>query len=351
MRALLLRHTALRRLLSIPAVLILWALFAALTPVVALIGGLLALRPGGRGRPVRIVLFGLCYLSAQILGLLAAAWLWLRAGFGRHLGTPRMQEAHYALLARLLRRLYRIGSALFAVRINPPTTVAPHSTAPPALPPTPGRPLIVLSRHAGPGDSFLLVHALLTLAQRRPRIVLKDTLAFDPLIDVMLGRLPHCFVSRGSNGGEQAAQGIAGISGTMGPADALLVFPEGGNFTPRRRSRAIASLRRRGLLRASTRAHHLRNLLPPQPAGVFAAIDSAPRADLVFVAHTGLDHMQSVRQAWNGIPLTRPVEVTWWSIPTERVPAQQEDRLRWLHRNWAEIDAWIERAQRTESLP
>lgn len=350
MRGLLLRHAALRRLLSIPALLVLWVLFAALTPLVSLIGGLLALRPGGRGRPVRVVVFGFCYLSAQILGLLAAGLLWLRAGFGRHLAAPRMQEAHYALLARLLRRLYRIGSVLFAVRVNPPSTVSPHSAAPPTLPPTPGRPLIVLSRHAGPGDSFLLVHALLTLAQRRPRIVLKETLAFDPLIDVILGRLPHCFVGRGVNGGEQAAQDIAAIAGTLGPADALLVFPEGGNFTPRRRSRAIASLRRRGLLRASTRARHLRNLLPPQPAGVFAAIDAAPHADLVFVAHTGLDHMQSVGQAWRGIPLIRPVEVTWWSIPAERVPAQQEDRLRWLHHHWAEIDAWIERAQRTGSV-
>lgn len=350
MRRLLLRYALPRRLLSIPVLLVLWLLFAALTPVVALIGGLLALRPNGRGRPVRIVVFGFCYLSAEIAGLLAAGRLWLRAGFGRRLGTPRMQEAHYVLLERLLSRLYRIGSTLFKVHINPPTTVAPGNDASPALPPTPGRPLIVLSRHAGPGDSFLLVHALLTLARRRPRIVLKQTLTFDPLLDVLLSRLPHCFVGQGQNGGERAVKEISRIAGSMGPADALLVFPEGGNFTPRRRSRAIASLRRRGLLRASRRAHHLHNLLPPQPAGVFAAIDALPHADLMFVAHTGLDHMQSARQAWRGVPLTRPVEVTWWSIPTEQVPVREEARLRWLHRNWAEIDEWIERSRQTEPL-
>jgi 1-acyl-sn-glycerol-3-phosphate acyltransferase len=348
MRRFLLRHAVARRPLTIAAAVLFWMVFLALTPVVALVCGLLALRPGGRGRPARIALFALCYLTAQLAGLSCAAWLWLRAGFGRRLGTPRTQQAHYALLAALLGRLYRIGSALFDVRINPPATVAPHSDASPALPPTPGRPLIVLSRHAGPGDSFLLVHALLTLAHRRPRIVLKEALVFDPLIDVLLGRLPHCFVSPGPGGGERAKEQIGRITGTMGPADALLVFPEGGNFTPRRRLRAIASLRRRGLARASARAHHLRNLLPPQPAGVFAAIDAAPHADLVFVAHTGLDHMQSVYQSWCGVPLKHPVEVTWWTIPTERVPLEEDARLRWLHDNWAEIDAWISRAQQTE---
>ncbi|HEU5355205.1 MAG TPA: 1-acyl-sn-glycerol-3-phosphate acyltransferase [Actinocrinis sp.] len=350
MRRLLLRHAALRRPLTITAVLLLWAVFVALTPLVGLVSALLALRPGGRARPARIEVFGLCYLSAQLFGLGYAAWLWLRAGFGRRLGTPRMQEAHYTLLAALLGWLYRVGSALFNVRVSPPAAVTQHTDSSPTLPHTPGRPLIVLSRHAGPGDSFLLVHALLTLARRRPRIVLKEALVFDPFIDVLLGRLPHCFVSPGADGGERAKEQIGRITSTMGAADALLVFPEGGNFTPRRRLRAIASLRRRGLSRASARAHHLRNLLPPQPAGVFAAIDAAPHADLVFVAHTGLDHMQSVQQAWCGVPLTYPVEVTWWTIPTERVPVEEDARLRWLHDNWAEVDAWISRARQTEPM-
>jgi len=32
------------------------------------------------------------------------------------------------------------------------------------------RPVIVLSRHAGPGDSFLLVRHLLSVYRRRPRV-------------------------------------------------------------------------------------------------------------------------------------------------------------------------------------
>ena len=55
--------------------------------------------------------------------------------------------------------------------------------------------MVVLSRHAGPGDSFLLVHTLMDRDHlRRPRIVLKDVLQLDPLIDVYLNRLPNHFV-------------------------------------------------------------------------------------------------------------------------------------------------------------
>src|SRR6185369_614065 len=56
------------------------------------------------------------------------------------------------------------------------------------------RPVIVLSRHAGPGDSFLLVHQLLSRYGRKPRIVMKAALQFDPSINVVINRLPHAFV-------------------------------------------------------------------------------------------------------------------------------------------------------------
>jgi hypothetical protein len=340
-KRLLLRYTALRRFVTIPLMLLLFAVVAALAPVAVVLSGLLGLRPGGRSRVARIALFTLVYLATETVGLLAAVWLWIRSGFGRQLNSPRIVQSHYRLLAALLRELYAVGCALFVLRVNPPTKLAPGSDDTAVLPPTPGRPLLVLSRHGGPGDSFLLVHALLTLAHRRPRIVLKLDLRFDPFIDVVLARLPHCFVGHESAVGETTTEEIRQTAATMGSMDALLLFPEGGNFTPRRRQRAIASLRRRGLARASVRARHLRNVLPPRPAGVFTAIDAAPHADLVFIAHTGLDHMQTVRQVWQGIPLTRPVEVAWRVVPAERVPQGQQERLSWLEAKWAEIDEWI----------
>ena len=48
----------------------------------------------------------------------------------------------------------------------------------------------------GPGDSFLLIHALVNWYAREPRIVLAAALQWDPAIDVVLNRLPNRFLVR-----------------------------------------------------------------------------------------------------------------------------------------------------------
>lgn len=359
-RRAVLRFPLLRRTISIPLLLFFAALTFALLPVIGVLTAPFTLRPGGRGRAFRFSAFLAVYLASEIGGLAACVALWGRAGFRAPKGpatSQGYQEANFRLLARLLNRLYAAAGKLYGLRMQLPETVGPSRSGTPTVPELPPGPLIVLSRHGGPGDSFLLIHALLVHGRRRPRIVLKDTLALDPLIDVVLHRVPHCFIDPDPGGhaedehdpnehgqdehGEKAAAEIGRLAAGMGPADALVVFPEGGNFTPGRRIRAIRRLRRRGLRDSANRARRLHHVLPPRPAGVFAAIDAAPDASVVFVAHTGLDHMESVAGVWHSVPLTKPVEATWWTIPASRIPVDREARLRWLQDNWAEVDAWI----------
>src|SRR3712207_6880469 len=52
------------------------------------------------------------------------------------------------------------------------------------------------------------------------------------------------------------------------------IFPEGANFTPRRKVRALQRLRDRGLVSAVRRAEAMRHLLPPRPGGVVAALSA-----------------------------------------------------------------------------
>lgn len=76
--------------------------------------------------------------------------------------------------------------------------------------------------------------------------------------------------------------------------------------------------------------------------GTLAALAAAPHADAVFVAHTGLDDMVSVRTLWRGIPLPRTVRATWWRITAEDVPPAPEQQADWLRAQWARIDSWID---------
>jgi 1-acyl-sn-glycerol-3-phosphate acyltransferase len=131
----------------------------------------------------------------------------------------------------------------------------------------------------------------------------------------------------------------------MGDEDALLIFPEGGNFTPKRRFRAIQRLRQRGLGKATRRAEAMRNVLPPRPGGVTAALRAAPHADVVFVAHTGLEHLSTVRDIWRGLPMDKTLRLRWWFVPAVEVPRDDAELTDWLYRWWETIDGWIETTQ------
>jgi hypothetical protein len=83
-------------------------------------------------------------------------------------------------------------------------------------------------------------------------------------------------------------------------------------------------------------------VLPPRPSGTLSAIDVAPHADLVIVAHTGLDHLDSAA-VWQGIPLQRRLQVTWWRIPAGDVPSGKDASTEWLNGQWMRVDDWIDR--------
>jgi 1-acyl-sn-glycerol-3-phosphate acyltransferase len=302
------------------------------------LGGLASLRPGGRGRPARFAAFCLAYLVVEIAGLGRLAWLWAFASpRGDARRRARYEDAHYALLDRLLGLLWAVGRRAFEVRVSPPEQAEP----------LPDGPLLVFSRHAGPGDSFLLVYALLEVIRRRPRVVLKRTLTLDPFIDLALSRTPNCFVGHGERERAEATERIGRLTGSLGPRDALLIFPEGGNFTRARRSKLIERLRRKHDWRLVPVARSLEHVLPPQPSGAFAAIDAAvPGATVVFVAHTGLDQMESLGTVWRGIPLDTPLEIAWWTCPVDQVPAPGPEREAWLTGHWSRIDEWIDARRR-----
>jgi 1-acyl-sn-glycerol-3-phosphate acyltransferase len=210
----------------------------------------------------------------------------------------------------------------------------------------PGVPILVACRHAGPGDSFTLIHALMHWYNREPRVVLKDTLAWDPAIDVILNRLPARFID--PRGGD-IEHLIEELAHGLDENDAFVIFPEGGNFTPARRQRGIDRLRKLGLDKMAVRAEAMTHVLAPRPGGFLAALDGAPDADVVLVAHTGLDHMLTVGDVWRELPMDKRIIMRWWQVPRGEIPADREERIEWLFSWWERIDAWID-ANRPEDL-
>jgi hypothetical protein len=179
-----------RRLVLAPLVLVITVGLVVLLPGLVILAAAASPLLPGRWRALRLLYFGLVWLAMESVALFACLALWVASGFGGRLGTEEYQERHYALMRWFLRTLFDVATHAFRLRIEIEEPELTPEEARARL----TRPVIVLSRHAGPGDSFLLVHHLLSRYQRKPRIVMKATLQFDPGVDVMANRLPNAFV-------------------------------------------------------------------------------------------------------------------------------------------------------------
>jgi 1-acyl-sn-glycerol-3-phosphate acyltransferase len=320
-----------RRLVLAPLVLAIAIALIGLSPAWLLITALCSPFVSGFLRPVRVLWLITAYMVVEVLAIGAMFGMWVGSGFGWKIREPGFQRAHYRLCGAILRLLYR--QAKWVLRL----TVEIEGVTPDKMPL--GRPLLVLSRHAGPGDSFLLIHALINWYDREPRIVLKSSLQWDPLIDILLHRLPSRFIVPGL--GDEAERQIGDLAADLDGDDALVIFPEGGNFTPERWQRGIARLRKLGLAAMARRAEKMRNVLAPRPGGVLAALEASPRANIAFVGHTGVDHLRTVADVWRELPMDKVIVMQWWLEPPERIPASSERRIEWLYGWWARIDEWI----------
>jgi 1-acyl-sn-glycerol-3-phosphate acyltransferase len=338
-----------RRLVFAPLALVIAFALAVLFPLLAVLTwvfGLLRRSRAGRNRPLRLLFFALVWLFADTSAVFMCLGLWIASGFGGRLRTEPYQVRHYAIMRWFLDRIYGAATRAFGLRVE---IEEPEPTAA-ELASRLTRPVIVLSRHAGPGDSFLLVHHLLSVYGRRPRVVMKASLQLDPGVDVIANRLPNVFIYRAKAGERFFVEQIRRLASGLDAAGALVIFPEGGNWTPSRWERAIQRLEQLGRRDLAARARQMPNLLAPRGGGAFTAMAACPAADVIFVAHAGLDRLVSVRDVWRNLPVNQTIRAKWWRVPVDQVPrdADHETQLQWLYEWWKRIDAWIS-ANRSES--
>ncbi len=323
----------LRRPVSITVWLILSVVVLLASPLLLAGAELVAAVTGDPRAPIaaRVVL---AYFVRELTTLVACGGLWLASGCGALMQSRRVQNWHWRLLRWFVGGLAE--AALDAAQIN----VAEEGSQAALEALEQDGPVLVFSRHAGPADTVLLIDRLLRRFGRRPSVVLKEAIALDPSVDLISHRLPHAVLDVDDR--QESETRITDTTANLGRRGALLLFPEGGNFTPERRRAALRSLLRRGHRQAAARGADMHHVMPPKPSGALAALDAARGAPVIFAAHTGLGLAAYPRQIWRELPVGGTLYTRMWLVPRSEVPDDTDERCTWLNDWWERIDEWID---------
>ena len=325
--------TAIRRPVTITAWLLMSTVCLVLSPLLLGLAWFCS-TVSGRPQPVIFARLVIAYFALELAALLACGALWLASGGGVLMGSETFQRLHYRLLRWVVHSFAGRWCALLEIDVaegeSPEAIRALQSD----------RPLLFFSRHAGPGDTVVLIDLLLTRFDRLPSVVFKESIVIDPCVDLIGHRLPHAILNTAEP--ERCEARIEEVAMGLRDRGVLLLFPEGGNFTAERRRLAIGKLWRKGRRTEAQEAEGMTHVLPPRSTGVLAALRGNPDADVIFAAHTGLGLAAFPRELWRAAPIGRTLKTRMWLWPAADHPEGPEEQSAWIYNCWKQIDEWIE---------
>ncbi len=312
-----------RRTMTISVYLLMWLLLTALAPVWIPVAFAIGMFRGASFIVLRLLSLFWVYFTVELMGLAAAGTIYLI--------TPgnlaRRRELFFHLscwwgstLFEWIRRLLSLS-----VSIEGQDVVLPA-------------PVLVFIRHASIIDTIVPVTFISKPTGLQLRYVLKRELLVDPCVDVAGHVWPNYFVDRGGSTAEELA-GIRWLAEDL-DGEGVLLYPEGTRFTERKKKIALERLREQHPELAPI-AESFTHCLPPKPGGALTLLDAAPGADVLIVAHRGLEGLAEIADLWGGTVVGKAVEIRVWRVAAADVPAGKERRRRWLFDWWKRVDDFV----------
>jgi len=283
-----------------------------------------------RFRLSRFVGIGLAFCATEVFGLFTLFTVWVGSGFGRWMDRPFWVRANMVLTGQYMELITRAIRFFLGFEFSYTFEPFPRD-----------RPVILLSRHAGPGDAFLIMRVILRDGKRRPMFIGAAKLQWDPFLDIAGERLGYRYLLPRSPDPAADLRSIRAMAESLGGNDTLGIFPEGGNVTPERRQRRIDSLKARGRDDLVRVAESLRYTMLPRSGGAVAAMEGAPDAVVLVLAHAGLEDLCGFGDLWNAVPLRRSVVAHSWTVMPEDRPSDSQALAAWLRGEWQKVDDWI----------
>jgi 1-acyl-sn-glycerol-3-phosphate acyltransferase len=290
----------------------------------------------GRWRLSRFVGIGLAFCFVEVFGLFTLLTVWVGSGFGRYMSRPFWVRANSVLVGQYLELITR------AIRFY--LGFGFHYT----YEPIPAGRQLMFPRHAGPGDAFMIARVVVRDARRRLHMVGAEKLQWDPFLDIAGERLSFHYLHQNPNDTSVELDSIRALASGMGDDETLVIFPEGGNYTTERKERQIEALTARGREEDARLAAQLRHTLLPKIGGVMAALEGAPDANVLFVAHAGLEGLHGFGDLWSAVPIGHDmVAHSWTVVAADRLSDDDTQAERsaikdWICREWRKVDEWID---------
>lgn len=322
-----------RRLITTP----LWFLLAILMPVLTIVSlPLLVLydliKRSDLSATRTAIYFSYFFLN-ESSGLVIALGIWLRYKLGL------LKENEYELANRRLQRRWSRGlfwstNRIFSLKVSIDGLEALEDP----------RPCVVMSRHASTLDTMLPLAVVREL--KWFRYVIKSELLIDPALDYVAQRFPNVFVNRGGSDPEFEIQKVLALGTELEENGAVVVYPEGTRFSKEKRARLLEKFSHDPVLKAVTES--LRYTLPPLREGSVRLISSTPNADLVFIAHRGVDKIRAMSDLISGGMTNAHLEVLIWRYKAEDVPREPDAVRDFMVKNWQRIDAFVAQGESIE---
>ena len=326
-----------RRLLTTP----LWYVFAivlpALMPIVIPLLAIYDLVTRNNLSASRTYVFFTYFFVVEAIGLAVALWLWVRHKAG-------MDDDDFKMANRKLQRWWARGMfwgslRIFSAEVDIEGLECLEDETP----------AVVMSRHASTLDTMLPIAVVRQL--KCYRYVIKSELLTDPTLDYCAQRFPNVFVDRGSDDPEFEIEKVLALGNDLGDNEAVVMYPEGTRFSEAKRERLLEKFQDdEEMLRIST---ELENTLPPLREGGVKLLESTPDADVVFIAHRGVDDAAAMSDLITGGLTKAHVEIKMWRVPAASVPRTKEDVRKFFVDHWKKIDKFVgeTKAEKTSPAP
>ncbi|HYH96875.1 lysophospholipid acyltransferase family protein [Hyalangium sp.] len=320
----------LRRLVSFTAYGVLASLVLGLFPLWAMLVLLVDVLSGGAARLPRLRALACValYLACELVGLAAAGAIWLGTLGGRLITAAQYEEANAALQRRWTETLLRGGAALFQMKLRIEGQECVQRT-----------PFLLFVRHSSTADTLVAAVAVANPFKILLKYVLKRELLWDPCLDVVGRRLPNVFVDRSGERGKAEVDAVASLADGLGERQAVLIYPEGTRFSPKKLEASVARLTQEGRTELARIAQGYQHVLPPRLGGPLKLLEHAPGLDVVLLEQTGFEGAVSLAHFWRGAFIGRTIELRLRRVAAGDIPHEQRDL--WLFEQWRETDRWI----------